>query len=131
MEAIIIRTPIGSKDKNINFSGTNPPFLTPSAMEYLKDFGCKHLLVDLPSVDKENDGGFLASHSIFFGLPGRDLDNPKAISDSNADISRKGCTITELCFIEESIPDGEYYLNLQVSPLLLDAIPSRPILFSK
>ena len=135
IEAVIIRTEIGSATKNINFSGTNPPFISPAAMNYLVSIGCRHLLLDLPSVDKEDDGGYLASHSVFFGLPPRmkEESTGKVISRSVKDVNsqRIGCTITELCYISKDIPDGKYILSLQVSPLLLDAIPSRPIIFSE
>lgn len=131
--AIILRTSFGSRDRFIDFSGGNPPFLTPDAMKYLLDIGCEHLLVDLPSVDKENDQGFLASHSVFFGMPKRERSetetNPKAKSESEGNSNRRNCTITELCYIPNNIKDGYYILNLQLSPFLLDAVPSRPVIF--
>ena len=44
-----------------NYSNTNPPYLTKEAMQYIVQKGIKHLLIDLPSVDRENDHGELAS----------------------------------------------------------------------
>ena len=38
-------------------------------------------------------------------------------------------TITELIYVEDSIKDGTYILNLQVAPFENDAAPSRPVLF--
>ena len=102
-------------------------------MELLVEGGVRHLLVDLPSVDREDDQGFLSAHSVFFGVPARQRTDPNkppaARSATEVDSKREGCTVTELCYFDEHVPDGLYTLNLQVSPLLLDAIPSRPILF--
>ena len=52
-------------------------------------------LVDLPSVDREVDGGRLEAHHAFWGLP----DNP-----------RHHCTITELVYVPSNAPDGMYLL---------------------
>lgn len=38
-------------------------------------------------------------------------------------------TITEFVYVPSTVNDGYYMLNLQVSPIQLDAAPSRPILF--
>ena len=55
-EAIIIRTLPNTKDKlSKQYSNTNPTYLTESAAIYLREKGVKHLLIDTPSVDKEND----------------------------------------------------------------------------
>jgi len=133
IDAVIIRTMIGSTSKILNFSGTNPPYVTPGAMQYLVDHQIRHVLVDLPSVDREDDQGLLAAHSIFFGLPPRERPEnggaAVAFSASEADPARKGCTITELCYIDEKVPSGFFALNLQLSPFLLDGIPSRPVIF--
>ena len=82
-------------------------------MHKLVESGVKHLLVDLPSVDREVDGGRLEAHHAFWTVP----DNP-----------RHGCTITELIHVPDSAPDGLYLLNLQVAPMDNDAAISRPVL---
>merc|ERR1712137_810332 len=90
VESVIVRTAVGSSEKIKNFSGSNPPYFTPKAMEYLLEVGCKHLLVDLPSVDKEDDKGYLSAHSIFFGVPARtkgESGSPVARSASEANIA--------------------------------------------
>ena len=84
-------------------------------MEYMVDIGVKHLLIDLPSVDKEDDGGALVGHKIFWKYP---------------ENTRKKCTITELIYVSNSIKDGLYLLNLQFVPFENDASPSRPIIFN-
>ena len=73
-----------------------------------------HFLIDLPSVDRENDKGKLAFHHAFWHVP----ENPNHSK-----------TITEFIFVPESCLDGEYLLNLQVAPIENDASPSRPVLY--
>lgn len=117
-EAIVIRTkPNGKAKLSRDYSGTNPPYLDKAAMRYLVKHNIKHLLIDLPSVDREEDKGVLAGHHIFW-----DLENGKKSS-------RSDCTITELIYVDNKIKDGLYLLNLQIAPLELDASPSKPILY--
>ena len=119
-EAIIIRTLPNTKSKlTKDYSDTNPPYLDKAAMQYLVNQGVKHLLIDLPSVDREVDKGKLASHHIFWNVA-----NKKA-----KDASRKDCTITELIYVAPKIKDGLYLLNIQIPSLELDAAPSKPILY--
>lgn len=115
LHALIIRTQPNDKSKiNRQYSGNNPPYFTPEAMQLIVDRGVKHLLVDLPSVDREKDGGALKAHKIFWQYH---------------DSIRTECTITELIYVKDSIKDGNYFLNLQRLNIALDASPSRPILF--
>jgi hypothetical protein len=74
------------------------------------------LLVDLPSVDQERDGGALAFHHAYWNVPNK----PNTTR-----------TITEFIFVSEKVKDGNYILELQVGPLKNDASPSRPILYEK
>jgi kynurenine formamidase len=114
-EALIIRTLPNDQSKMTHqYSGTNPPYLEPELCTYLAKIGVKHLLVDLPSVDKEVDDGALMAHKNFWQYP-----LP----------IRKDCTITELVYISNNITDGTYLLNLQVLNIELDASPSQPILY--
>ena len=56
--AIIIRTLPNDKSKvGRNWSNTNPPYFDAEAMTWLVERNVDHLLVDLPSVDREVDGG--------------------------------------------------------------------------
>jgi len=113
--AIIIRTlPNLPSKKTQDYSGTNPCYLSSKAMAYLVEKGIKHLLIDLPSVDKEVDAGKLAAHHIFWKGPSR---------------KRLDCTITEMVYIPNKIKDGLYLLNLQIASLELDASPSKPVLY--
>jgi arylformamidase len=113
--ALVIRTLPNNEDKkDRQWDNTNPPYLGPDFTRELVKRGVEHLLIDLPSVDKEVDGGLLLSHRAFFGLP---------------DAPRRRATITEFVYAPEGCVDGLYALNLQVAPFDLDASPSRPILF--
>ena len=113
--ALIIRTKPNDHSKtNRQYSGTNFPYLTLGAMQRIVDAGVQHLLIDLPSVDREEDGGALAAHHLFWNVP--------------AEPNFKK-TITELIYVPNEISDGDYILNLQVSNFANDAAPSRPMLF--
>ncbi len=114
-EALIIRThPNDVLKLKANYSGVNPPYLEADAISYLVNLGINHLLVDLPSVDREEDGGALASHKAFWDYP----DNTKADR-----------TITELVYLPNSIKDGKYVLNLQIASFEIDVSPSKPVLY--
>lgn len=114
-EALIIRTtPNGLSKMTYNYSGTNPPYLTPEAVAFLVEKNIQHLLLDLPSVDKEEDGGELASHKMFWQYPTN---------------TRNHATITELIYVPDAARDGFYILNLQIASFELDASPSKPILY--
>ena len=100
-----------------------PPYLTQNAMHLIVENGFTHLLVDLPSIDRLFDDGKLLNHRIFWKVePGS--------FDTTAD-TRINSTITELIYVPNEIPDGEYLLNLQIAPFVSDAAPSRPVLFRK
>lgn len=114
-EAIILRTIPNTKNKlQHNYSGTNPCYLDPALTAHLRNIGIKHLLVDLPSVDREEDEGALLAHKAYWNYP----ESPCL-----------DMTITELIYVPDSIPDGIYFLNLQIASLKSDASPSKPMLF--
>jgi kynurenine formamidase len=115
VEALIIRTKPNDHSKTSRqYSGTNFPYLTIGAMQRIVDAGVQHLLIDLPSVDREEDGGALAAHHLFWNVP------------AEPNFQK---TITELIYVPNEISDGNYILNLQVSNFANDAAPSRPMLF--
>lgn len=114
-EALIIRTLPNMSDKlSKQYSNSNPPYLLEQAAELLVKKGIKHLLIDLPSVDKEMDGGALLAHNAFWNTAGE---------------VRLNATITEFIFVPNAIKDGTYFLNLQMAPFENDASPSRPVLY--
>ncbi len=118
IEAIIIRTlPNGIDKKTKKYSNTNPPYLDARICKYLANNNITHLLLDLPSVDKEVDGGELKAHKAFWQM-----------SDNQQDI-RRNAGITEMIFVDNEIKDGLYLLDLQMIRMDIDAVPSKPILY--
>lgn len=121
-ESLIIRTlPNAEEKKSRNYSHTNPPYLAEDAAMYIRETGIKHLLVDTPSVDREEDGGALLAHKAFW--------NVKDVSNLNGD-ARHDSTITELIFVPDGVKDGSYLLNLQIASFDNDASPSKPVLYN-
>ncbi len=115
VEALVLRTLPNTPDKLTRvYSGTNPPYLTASAVRKIRSWGIRHLLLDLPSLDREEDGGALAAHKAFWDYP----EDPKTQH-----------TVTELIYVPDEINDGVYLLNIQLCPLVLDASPSKPVLY--
>ncbi|WP_339893457.1 cyclase family protein [uncultured Algibacter sp.] len=114
-DAIILRTIPNTRDKlSRQYSHTNWTYLKEDAVKFLVSKGVKHLLIDLPSIDKEEDGGELLGHNAFWNTKGK---------------LRLDATITELIYVSNKIEDGEYFLNLQIAPFENDASPSKPILY--
>ena len=120
-EALIIRTlPNSESKKSKKYSKTNPAYLTEEAAIYLREIGIQHLLIDLPSVDREEDEGKLLAHKAFW--------NVKNTKNLNED-ARLNCTITEMIYVDNKILDGNYFLNLQITSFENDASPSKPVLY--
>lgn len=114
-EALIIRTmPNDDGKMRVNWSGSNPPYVHHEALRFLAENGVEHLLLDLPSVDREEDGGQLLGHRAFWQYP---------------EATRTHCSITEMIFVPNEVRDGLYLLNLQTTSLDLDASPSKPVVF--
>ena len=115
MPALLIRTnKRGFEGKD--FSNTNPSFLSPKAMQKIVDMKVDHLMIDLPSVDPERDGGALEAHKIFWDI-------------HEEESRRPSCTITEMIRIPQSVSDGIYFMNLQTLDWRTDAVPSNPIIY--
>ncbi len=114
-EALIIRTLDNTGDKlSHQYSNSNPIYITEEAMAFLNKTKVEHLLFDMPSVDKEIDGGILAAHHMFWQYP------------HNTQFQK---TITELIYVANEITDGTYFLNLQIASFENDASPSKPVLY--
>ncbi|MDQ8011521.1 MAG: cyclase family protein [Flavobacterium nitrogenifigens] len=121
VEALIIRTlPNQKEKKSRKYSNTNPPYLSEEAAIFIRESEIQHLLIDLPSVDKEHDEGKLLAHKAFW--------NVKDTVNLNAD-ARLNATITEMIYVSDEIEDGDYILNLQIASFENDASPSKPILY--
>lgn len=115
-EAIIIRTlPNNSEKINHHYSNTNPPYIEVEAAEWMHQQKINHLLIDLPSVDKEKDDGKLLAHHAFWQYPHN---------------TQKHRTITEMIYVPDTIVDGYYLLNIQIASFENDASPSKPVLYA-
>lgn len=113
--ALLIRTlPNDDGKLTRRYSGTNPVYLTQEAALWIRNKGVKHLLVDMPSVDREEDEGALLAHHAFWNYP----ENP-----------RMDCTITEFIYADAAVADGEYVLNISVGAFDSDASPSRVVVY--
>ena len=114
LKSIIIRTlPNSNTALSKNYNTHNNPYFSNEATYYLESLGTENLIVDLPSIDKYDDGGKLGNHQIFW----------------NIDKESNNNTITELAYITEEVEDGKYLLSLNMLNLKLDASPSRPIIY--
>jgi len=115
VKALIIRTLPNETDKlTRNYSNTNPPYIHYGATQQMVKAGIRHLLVDLPSVDREKDEGRLEAHHSFWQYPQK---------------TRTNATITEMIYVPDEVKDGYYFLNLQVVSFESDASPSKPVIY--
>jgi hypothetical protein len=122
-EALIVRTlPNDASKLGRRYAGTAPaPYLTPAAAALLVAADVRHLVVDLPSIDRAVDHGRLVAHRTFWGL--------RAGATRAHDATRRDATITELAWIAPTVHDGWYMLDLQLPAFMSDAAPSRPLLY--
>jgi hypothetical protein len=120
LTALIIRTlPNDGSKVTRDYGKVAPPYFTVDAMEDIGMLGVQHLLVDMPSIDRLDDEGKLTNHRMFWDVPAGNkfVDRPSSK------------TITELIYVPETVPDGNYLLNLQVAAFTGDAAPSHPVLY--
>lgn len=148
-----------SLSSHVDFSGTNPVYLAPSAATYIACvLDCYHLLVDLPSIDREDDGGCLLAHKAIFthdlectltqqGLSGPSFTGSNSLSSlsisprdllhrrrtsvtmNSSMYARK--TVTELCWFPLELHGTIVgVVDIQVAPINSDAAPSRPLVFN-
>ncbi|MFQ5637524.1 MAG: cyclase family protein [bacterium] len=122
LHGLIIRTlPNQVTKMSRNYTQAPPPYFSMQAMNYIRTLGVRHLLVDLPSVDRLFDEGELTAHHIFWDVP------PASHEIDPANCSQN--TITEMIYVPDEIEDGRYLLNLQIANFVADAAPSRPALY--
>ncbi|HEV7432321.1 MAG TPA: cyclase family protein [Steroidobacteraceae bacterium] len=121
-QGLVVRTlPNSALKRTRDYRSEPAPFLSLPAAALLVARGIEHLVLDIPSADRAEDGGQLSAHREFFGLP--------AGSVARGAVRRPQCTITELAYIDDAVIDGAYLLSLQIPALGGDAVPSRPLLF--
>jgi len=116
-EALIIRSL--PNDYNVKaqaqYSYTNPTYLEPACGDWLARRNVKHLIVDLPSVDREVDAGALSVHRGFW--------------QTETDSPRLDATISEMAFVPQNAPDGKYFLQLSWPNWSTDAAPSSILVY--
>jgi kynurenine formamidase len=122
-DALVLRTlPNDATKLGRRYQGDAPAaYLTPEAAALLVALDTRHVVVDLPSLDRAHDAGRLVAHRTFWGLP----DGARRAHEA----SRRESTVTELAWIAPTVRDGWYLLDLQVPAFLSDAVPSRPLLY--
>jgi len=118
-DAVIIRSlpnPVSKRSRNY---GQLPwyPVLSEQAIGYLTSLRLRHLLIDTPSLDRADDGGRVCNHKTWWGVQadGR-IEHPQRL-------------LTEMIYAHDDIADGLYLLDMQIAPLISDAVPSRPVIF--
>ncbi len=120
--ALVIRTLPHDDEAKRGRTYSNPPYLTSEAMRWLRHtLEIEHLLLDVPSVDREEDDGKLSNHRLFWDV--------EEGSTQPGDEHRAACTITEMVLASSVLVDGFYVLHIELPALLTDAVPSRPILY--
>ncbi|MGD8977904.1 MAG: cyclase family protein [Gammaproteobacteria bacterium] len=118
--ALVVRTlPNEAAKTTMDYtSGPVPPYFSLEAIGFMVDLGIRHLLCDLPSIDRSHDEGRLGGHRLFWGLAG------------DAARDRSEATVTEMIYVPDAVADGFYGLSLQLPPFMTDAAPSRPLLYA-
>lgn len=118
--AVIVRTLPNGPDKAGRDWDRAPPYpvLSMEALRMLVEASAVHLLIDTPSLDPATDEGRMAAHRAFWDMP-----------DDRA--GRPHCTITEMVYVPDELPDGLYLLSLNVSSLIGEAAPSAPVLYPR
>jgi len=121
--ALVVRTlPNPPQKKHHHYQGAAPaPYFAADAMRWVVERNVTSLVVDLPSLDRADDGGRLEAHRTFWGLP--------AGARSAGEARRARSLVTELAYVPESADDGLYLLDLQVPAFATDAAPSRPVVY--
>lgn len=122
LQGLIIRTlPNDDTKKARRYTKKQPPYFSLEAMKYIDELQVKHLLLDIPSVDRTFDEGKLSAHHIFWN-----------VAEGSHDVDKDNHspkTITEMIYAADEVKDGKYLLNLQIAPFVSDASPSRPVIF--
>lgn len=122
IDALIIRTRPNDESKmSRQYADLPPAYFTNDAMEYLSKSKLKHILVDLPSVDRMYDDGKLTNHRIWWNVNFGEYQ-----TNQNSYLER---TITEFIYVDDIVNDGDYILNFQIAPFSSDASPSKPLIY--
>ncbi|NIM70688.1 MAG: hypothetical protein GTN86_08785 [Xanthomonadales bacterium] len=120
-EALVVRTrPAQAGAPYVDYARAEPyPVFSADAMRWLAARPLRHLLLDTPSLDRADDPQ-LSLHRVWWGLA-------TGAPEPAVDPARR--SITEMVHVPTDLPDGDYWLHLELSPLRSDATPSRPMLY--
>ncbi len=94
------------------------PYFSPAALRLLREEGVEHLLCELPSVDRLDDGGLLQAHRAWWNLS--DTNNPDVPGEG------RRRSITELALLPPELKQGPGLLELLPPRFRSDAAPSAP-----
>lgn len=121
VEALVIRSLPNDPARRSRDYAAQPdyPVLSRVAMTGLAASPLRHLLVDSPSLDPAGEQD-MSNHRAWWGLG-------NAQAPLGLDPSRR--SVTEMIYAPDDLSDGLYWLHLELSPLLGDATPSRPMLY--
>jgi arylformamidase len=114
LDAVFLRATDGRYGRD--WSASRPPYPTTTLIQNLVARGATHLLLDVPSVDRDEDDGLLSNHHIWWGLP----PNTRELGAA----TRSDSTITELCAAPRALVDGPALFVFGLPPLGTDAVPS-------
>ena len=117
--AVVVRTTPNPPAKARSRFTQDAPYLTSEAVSWLRRQGFLHLLIDLPSIDRLEDGGSVPNHRRWWDVP----------SGDRLEGAPSPRTITEWIFVPDDCIDGLYLLELGVAPWWSDAVPARPRLY--
>jgi arylformamidase len=121
VQALIIRTLPNDVNKKHAHYNDQAPYLTPDAVEWMNEKNIEHIVVDFPSLDPMWDAGNLSAHRTFWNLSEKQNE-----PDGKTWLNK---TVTELAYIPANIEDGHYLMDLQTFDFMLDAVPSKPVIY--
>jgi kynurenine formamidase len=97
--------------QDYDFSGKDFLAVSPEAAKGIHDYGIDCLLLDLPSIDPESDGGKLLAHRAFFGLPETGVHAQ----------DREKRALVELAWFA-NLEEGYYYASITPPPFQANAV---------
>ncbi len=116
-EALVLRSDVGGAiGPDFDFHGGGAPYPTAEAMAFLAALPTRLLVLDLPSLDREDDGGTAPNHAIWWGFP----DGDRAVARA----ARRDRLLVELVRVPPALAAGPFLLQLGVPPIISDAAPA-------
>ncbi len=116
-DALVLRSDVdGAIGPDFDFHGGGAPYPTAEAMALLAALPTRLLVLDLPSLDREDDGGTAPNHAIWWGFP----DGDRAVARA----TRRDRLLVELARVPLALAAGPWLLQLGVPPVVSDAAPA-------